>query len=415
MSTHQSDASHPIDGRLYAAAGMLAVMFASLWVMPAVLTQLVREPFGLDNASTSLFFQIGSLASILIGITIGLISDRLGRRVPLIVMALGLGGVCTSLLPHLPRYDLLLGVRFLDSAFGTIAITLLMTRGVDLSTVATRSRSMAVIMMAIPAGYLLGPVMVLALGHGHLGWLFAALGLLQVIGAVVAARELTRRESITPMAPTLAEIGRVIVGLPRTWLPMLFGMVDKFSFAAIALLTPLFLSSQQVGIIGVSLILGLFNLAFILTNPLAGRLVAVWGPRPTVVGASILYGIAFILMGSTNSLVIFALLMMACGVLTAFQFVPNMTLVGDLSGVTHRATIMSVFNTLGSVAMLVGFATLGTMSDTSYAAAYRLTGILEIGCGVIGLTVLTIAYARRRQSRPEMPTQPVALQATPRP
>jgi NAD/NADP transhydrogenase alpha subunit len=81
--------------------------------------------------------------------------------------------------------------------------------------------------------------------------------------------------------------------------------------------------------------------------------------------------------------------------LTAFQFVPNMTLLGELAGARNRATVMAVFNTLGSLALLTGFVVLGRMSDTSIGAAYRLTGYLEIGCGVVGLVVVGIALARK--------------------
>src|SRR5690606_35939536 len=81
-----------------------------------------------------------------------------------------------------------------------------------------------------------------------------------------------------------------------------------------------------------------------------------------------------------------------------FQFVPNMTLVGDLSGGAHRATVMSVFNMMGSLAMLAGFAILGRLSAKSHAAAYQLTGWMEIVCGVIGLVAL-LAFALRGRQR----------------
>src|SRR5690606_6652629 len=122
-----------------------------------------------------------------------------------------------------------------------------------------------------------------------------------------------------------------------------------------------------------------------------------WGSRPTVIGASMLYGVAFILMGSADSVLMFTVLMGVAGALTAFQFVPNMTLVGGLSGSAPRARVMSVFNMMGSLAMLGGFAWLGELSETSYAAAYRLTGWLEIGCGLIGLIALFVIAMRRRR------------------
>ncbi len=46
--------------------------------------------------------------------------------------------------------------------------------------------------------------------------------------------------------------------------------------------------------------------------------------------------------------------------------------------------------------MLAGFVVLGRMSDVSYAAAYRLAGLLEIACGALGVMVLGVAFARRR-------------------
>src|SRR5690606_1954674 len=168
-----------IDRRVFVAAGLLTIMFASLQVLTTTLNDLVRERFGLSIESTSVFFQVGTLASILMGLLVGLLSDRLGRRVPLIVAALALGGVTTAALPFMPAYISLPVMRFVGSALGTVAITLLMTRGVDLSTVETRSRSMGVIMMGVPLGYLLGPLLAVWLGDYHLVWLFGVLGALQ--------------------------------------------------------------------------------------------------------------------------------------------------------------------------------------------------------------------------------------------
>jgi MFS family permease len=390
-----------IDRRVFVAAGLLTIMFASLQVLTTTLNDLVRERFGLSIESTSVFFQVGTLASILMGLLVGLLSDRLGRRVPLIVAALALGGVTTAALPFMPTYNSLLVMRFVDSALGTVAITLLMTRGVDLSTVETRSRSMGVIMMGVPLGYLLGPLLAVWLGDYHLGWLFGVLGALQLAGAGYLAMEWSQREEIIRLAPRWSELVVIVQNLPRTWMPMLFGMVDKFSFAAIALLTSIVLGEKAMGglgVKGIAVVLAIYNVAFIVANPLAGRLVAVWGSRPTVIVASILYGVVLILLGSADSVTSFTVLMGLAGALTSFQFVPNMTLVGDLSGGAHRATVMSVFNMMGSLAMLAGFAILGRLSAKSHAAAYQLTGWMEIVCGVIGLVAL-LAFALRGRQR----------------
>jgi MFS family permease len=387
-----------VDGRIYTSAALLMVMFASMAVLPTVLDEMVRRPFGLSNNDTSLFYQAGTLASVVLGLFAGLLSDRLGRRVPLIVVGMGLSGLCTILLPHIPRYEWLLGLRFVDSALGIMAITLLMTRGIDYSDAGNRSRTMGVLMVAIPAGYIVGPMLVLAIGEGNLGLLFGILGGSQVLGALVIAREWGRHEHVERLSPTVGEMVQVVANLPRTWLPMIFSMVDKFSFAAIVLLTPLVLAEASMGSMGtrgVSAVILAYFMAFALASPVAGRLVARWGARGTVIVASLLYGGAFVLMGSAGSLAAMVALMVACGILTAFQFVPNMTLLGELAGARNRATVMAVFNTLGSLALLTGFVVLGRMSDTSIGAAYRLTGYLEIGCGVVGLVVVGIALARK--------------------
>jgi NAD/NADP transhydrogenase alpha subunit len=99
--------------------------------------------------------------------------------------------------------------------------------------------------------------------------------------------------------------------------------------------------------------------------------------------------------------------------LTAFQFVPNMTLLGDLAGARHRATVMSVFNTLGSLALLSGFVVLGRMSGDSIGAAYRLTGFMEIGCGVVGLVAVGIGLVRNGGGEVTKPRKAPEKLATP--
>ena len=119
-------------------AAINTICFASIGVMTPVLDPLVRERFDVGNAATAQFMGIQGAASMLFGIVAGILSDKTGRRVPLIVLGLIGNGITTALTPHISDFSALLVLRFLDGIFGGLSLGLIITRALDLAGPADR-------------------------------------------------------------------------------------------------------------------------------------------------------------------------------------------------------------------------------------------------------------------------------------
>ncbi|MDK2973375.1 MAG: transporter, family, tetracycline resistance protein [Candidatus Sumerlaeota bacterium] len=384
----------------------MMLLFASMALVSPSLDVLVRERFGVGNAVMSGFMGVHSLPQILLlGLAIGMLSDRLGRRLPLIGLGLLGTGITTALLPWITSWPLMLTVRFLDGLLGLMAFGLLLTRVVDLTDAGTRPRVMAVLMAAIPAGYLTGSALIMQFGLTRLSWVFGGVGAAVALAGAWQLAE-ARGEAAATRSEEAARAGlrRTLRSLPRLWLPMLFGFVDKFTFSGFAVLTAPFLA-DALGVeplYWTSMALVAFWLAFLVASPLAGRFAGRFGSLRVVTLCSLLYGGLLCLLGTSSTLSFFIGLMGLCGALTAMQYIANATLAGQLVSPADRAAGMEAFHMAGSWGMFVGFGVLGVTSAHSYAAAFGVAGGLEILCALTGTAIL-LFRPRAHEFRPAKP------------
>lgn len=377
----------PVAPLLRASAAFCA-LFVSMAVMSPTLDALVRTPFALDNEHTARFMQASALAGLVAGLVMGWVADWMGRRVPMLVGALVASGVLTALFPHVGDFRALLTLRFFEGFATATALMLVMARAADLATPASRPRVMAILMSAVPMGYLLGQPMAAALGGISLGLLFGAVGGLLVVAGLVMATDVGAERCVerapASLASTLATLGQ----LPRAWLPILISTTDKFTVAALAVALPLMLKDRLSldPIAWTSALMAIYWLAFLVAAWPAGRLGAAWGLGSTSLWALVAYGVVLAAVANAGLGGTMAL-MGALGVLTAFQFVPNMALLGECAAPHQRATFMAASNMMGSLGMIAGFAVVGALSDASYALAFLVTGLVAIVAGAVGIVL----------------------------
>ena len=376
-------------------------MFLSNAIIPPTMDALVREPFQLTNAESSPFMSVPSIANLLFGIAIGLWSDRTGRRVPMLALGLIGSGICFSLLPYIPSWHAMLGLRFLEGTFSVMASTLVFARALDLLTDGNRTRGMALVTAGLPVGYLAGPILAAIVGDKSLAALYLAGGLPLIAGGIWVLAGIRSESAIKPNESTFAEMIGTIRRAPGMIVPLIFGFVDKFTFGTMAILTSFALKDiyNDGTVKTAGWVTSAFWVAFLVGCYPASRLIERTGPWWPLIIGSALYGVAFAGM-SHGSIEVFAGLMGLCGFLTAIMYIPSLILIGRLAPVGERGTAMAVFNTVGMMGLIVGLVTSSRLSDLSYAKAYGTAGALEIFAAIIGLICMQVFFKRARNGTP---------------
>lgn len=384
-----SDRSPEAFWPLVRIAAVTALLFATMAIVPPSTDALVRQRFGLGNEAVSLFFIAHSLPQVLLlGLFIGLLSDRLRRRIPLALAGAVATGFTTMATPFLSSFGALIALRLVDGATGIAALGLLMTRAVDLSTPATRSRTMALYLAAIPIGYLSGSFAMALFGADRWHLAFPVVGALLVVASLLLAIDLRRPEPISALQPGVRQIVASLRGAPRLLFPCFFGFMDKFTFALLALLTGLALSDryQLSAIVWGGSALGLLWVAFLLASAPAARITRRLGAWRTVAVGSAGYGVLLVLLVAFDSPLVFVATLTLAGAFVALQTIPTYVLVGDLAGRASRATAMAAFNLVGSFGIMAGFAFAGWASETfGYLVAFAIGGGLELLSAIVAL------------------------------
>lgn len=369
--------------------------FVSFAIITPVLDDLIRVPFGVDNSGTAKFMAVHGVASLLFGVAAGILTDRLGRRVPFIVAGLIGSGITTALIPRITDFPLLLGVRFLDGVFGAFSLGLIITRALDLCGPANRNRTMGLLSISIAGGFVLAPLLtgffrhervVAALGDESLKLLFGLVGAALVAGGLWMASEIRNDEAITRSTGGPRMLLRAFAARPRLIIPVSFAFVDKFTFGTLGHLTALAVADLHGGdaFTSSAILLG-FWLTFSAVCVPGARLCDRFGSLPTLIAGSLCYGVCMAALGMTG-LVGFGALMALAGVFCAIQYVPSVTLVGEIAGPDQRGASMGLWNMAGSLGVVFGMVMSGKLSTVSYALAYGVAGGLEIAAALIWLT-----------------------------
>ncbi len=366
---------------IWKLAFFTGVMFQSNALLTPLLDRLVREPFHLTNAETSRFMAVNGAAQLLCGIPAGILSDRLGRRLPLMGVGLILAGLAFAAIPHVGSYPALLWLRFAEGVFGAAAGTLIFARVLDVAPEGLRGRAFAVVTAALPVGYLTGPALAGWLGDERPALLLGVNGVLMALCGLWALAMAPGEERLRHHEPTPGEIARVVRTSPRLAIPMLFSFVDNFTFGSIAVLTATVLRDVHgvVEVGTVAKVIAAFWVAFLAGCVPMGRLMERFGAWRLMLGGSFAYGVAFMALGRVG-LGMFGPMMAVCGLLTAVMYIPSRALIGELAGREHRGVASAGYQAAGLAGVVLGLVIAGHLSDVSYRLAYAVAGIMEVAC-----------------------------------
>ena len=371
--------------RIRLGAVIFAVLLAQVSLYPSVPDLVVRLGAG-DRLDGGMWFLVAEFAAFVVCAGIwGHLSDRLGRRAPLVALGAAGGAVGYGLLALAPALDLsfaaVLGLRVLQGGATIGAFSLAMTMLMDHR--GGHGRNMGTAGIAIGLGTALGAPI-----GGQLAEisLLAPLVLATVLMLGVAALAATLPDRAPSSGrPDAAEVLARLRARPGLAVPYAFGFIDRLTAGFFALVGTLYFQSRfglDAGATG--LLLACFFVPFALLQYPMGLLSDRIGRFLPVVVGSICYGATIIGVGLVPTVALAAVAMVAVGVCGALVSPATMALVTDIAPEADRGIAMGGFNVFGSLGFLTGFVFGARMADAfGFTTAFLATGLLEVGIALV--------------------------------
>jgi MFS family permease len=363
-------------------ASLVFMAMFNLTLVSPVLPEFVKDRFETTDLAIGIFTSAEMVAYIIFAPIWGVLSDRRERRVPFVLMGLGLSSILFVIMPSIGSFWALVAVRFVQGAFTVAAWSLAMTMALDWAGEKNRGRTMGV----LGAGMMMGMAMGAPLG-GVLGerWMVSGpfyLAFVVFVAAFCLAllflnEPATRREKKKADVPLSEEID--------LWIPSAYGFVERFTAGFFITLFPAFLDVEfgfESGMRG--MYLGIFFLPFAVLQYPFGRLTDRWGPLPFILAGSIVYGAIMMLVTFLQPAPL-AVAMIGLGAMAAGMLPASLVLVGAFARPETHGRAMGLFNALGSVGFAAGLMLSAVFADIwSYSTSFMIGGL-----SVILVVVLT--------------------------
>lgn len=384
----------PVRGARLALLPVLALLILAPSTLPVpVLKGLVQERFGLSVAETTWFMAIQMVGAFIAAPLAGVLSDRLRRRVPLVVGALLLDAAAIWTLSRDLSFASLLVVRFGEGAAHITALSVLMALAADGAPPERRGRVLGLFGGGLTLGVTLGASLGGVIGRDdplralHLG---AILSLAAAVLAAFALPEARQRRLAPGLRRSLASLLRD----RALFVPIAFAFVDRFTVGFYTSVFPLWLRSvHEIRVDRIGMLLGAFLLPFAALSYPFGRLAERRSRAVLICAGSVLYGVGTASLGLVSPAWLWPV-MVGLGVCSAVMFVPSMVLAADLAGQGGKGAVMGAFNAAGSLGFIVGPLIGGAIvhavgeDATGYGAAFAIAGFSEIACVALTLPAL---------------------------
>ena len=311
----------------------------------------------------------------------GILSDRFGRRRPLILGVLA-QAAATLLFAFAPTFLLMLLARLVQG----IAAAATWTAGLALiaeNFTHKRTQMMGIAMMGSNAGSVLGPVVGGFLGDwGGYEFPFA------IAGGIVAIDGLMRIALLVD-PPRQVQERPDLAGLFRDRCVLLAGLVVVMGVGGWGLLEPLFpnhlfrVSNASPAVIG--LLFTLATLFYGFSAPVVDRVAERWGLRPTMAGGLVLMAVSLPLVALPRTVFWAGAALTLTSILYAFALNPTFSELADAvdrRGTGGYASVYAIYNLAYAVGMIGSDVLAGVLtSHFSFRTALLLTSLLML-CSV---------------------------------
>ena len=339
---------------------------------------------------SSLYDSIYYIAFI-VGLIIGPISDRKGKRKVFIIIGSFGFLLFSSLFRFSPNFQILLIFRLFQGISHILVWQTLMVLVYDYSgpNIAKSVSINTIFMgMAMGTGTMLGGFLA---NFGTFVPIYVSIGSYSIVFILTIL--FLKDPKFLQQRPTIKQSIFLAKEKPQILVPALFNFIDRFHMGFLIALIPLYLTfviplepSMRGMIFGLSAIPSI-----ILSYPVGRKSDGPWGRIKPLALGSIIYGTLLSLTGfvAQDSLVIFIVFLMLQGCAQGLTMTPNNSLLGDIIDSEHNAMAVSIFNFFGNIGMILG-PIFGLIFGRNYSLAFLVAGIIEI----LSL-ILNIFLARR--------------------
>ena len=316
----------------------------------------------LANTAKGLFVSAHFAAYIPFAFLWGGLSDRSGKRKPILLMGLTGQAVMFFLMPLIGDLWLLYAARFVEGAFSIATVSMLMTIALDTAPAGKRGMALGIFTLGMllgnATGVLLGGILARA-SYAYPFWAGSVLLSAVAVLVVLAVREPGTVEPSRSFRSAML----VFRQHPRLAIPYAFTFLDRLTVGFfVSQFSILAAEVYGLGPAGRGSYLGIFLICFALLSPLGGMLSDRFGRvLPILIGTTI-YGLMIMLVGRVPAEPLY-LVMVIGGISGAVLYPPSIAMVGDYAGPGQRGVAMGGFNLAGSIGYTVGPVLFGLVAD----------------------------------------------------
>ncbi len=384
-----------------------AVMFVAMVCLTLPVAQLDRfmarlvpsEAAGYERTAKSFFVTAHFLAYVVFAFLWGALSDRIGRRKPFIVLGLTAGSVFYLAFTLITDLPLLYLARFIEGGFSVMAVSLIMTSGLDIAPSGRMGMTMGVVTLAMLLGNAVGAPLGGVLGNLSVFYPFYLGAALYLIGVALALALpetpiLTRPETLGQALGVLREERRLAI-------PYAYALVERLTVGFFVGVFPVLISEKFGATPGsIGMLQGVFLALFALLSPLGGLVADRWGRIWPLTLATIAYGIVISLVGVVGEGALIPVMALG-GICGAILYPPTIALCGDFAPEGKRGVAMGGFNVFGSIGFAIGPVLVGLIGDLyGGPASTAAVGLVCVVTALVGLPFL------RRGLRPAPAQRP---------
>jgi MFS family permease len=374
-------------------------------IVPAL--ALYARSFGVGQSAIGLAIAIYGLARFVVGVPVGHVADRAGRRA-----ALATGGLVTAagnlMCAYAPTYATFVMARFVAGAGAAFVLTTGLIVLADITEPSRRGRTMSiyqgVFLFAVGVGPLPGGLLAERFGLAAPFVAYAAAGGLASVVAWFQIPE-TRHASVSradATAPSLVfsrqvrlmtgRIGFVLVGI-ISFMVVVARTGGLFNVIPVLARDRLALTTDRIGFgLAVASLVGLA-----LTYP-AGVLVDRYGRKAVIVPSTLVSGVSLVLFLLAPSYAWFLAGCVAWSVATGISGAAPAAYAADVAPPGMNAAAMSTYRAVSDLGYVVGPIALGAITDVFGArTALAITAVM------LGIAALVFAQFAPESYRSRMP------------
>ncbi len=339
---------------------------------------------GLTSLELAYFDIVLYISYLILGITTGLLANKIGKRKIFIIIGSGGASLFFFLMIIAPTYESLLIFRFCQGSFTVLGWQTLMTMVLDISTPENRGKNLGIFGIFIHLAMCMGPMIggfIAKYGDIAPYYIGIMLNFLVLLLSIFFIKE----PSILKKRPSIIDNLKILNRSPQLIVPGIFNFVDRLHIGFILFTLQYF--ALKVLLLDTSMrgmILGIFALPFILLQYPVGKYSDKHGRIKLLIIGSIGFGIVLSLTGLVGSLGLGALIFVfiLLGITSGMTGPPAMALVGDIVDSEDRAMGMGFFNFVGNLGIvigpLIGGILIPNFFKVEFITAFLVAGILEL-------------------------------------